>query len=237
MPLKLQSRFFATSLSVASLTLCMAFAQPAQKSSAQVAGTGSTAAASLYNGFGANYNATGSGTCSNGTDAGADFCGTDIFYNPQDGYTIKPVANLRIEAPIDPALGISGLDQGTTCGILTGAITNWSDVGGPDEAIIVVYRSGVSGTKSIVNNACGDTLTNGIPAGSSGEVANIVANTPGAIGYVEQANLNGLPSALSSPFTGATYAIYNNDNTNASDFINSITSNPDQVRSLGYNPL
>ncbi len=237
MLVKVHSRFLATSLSVASLTLCMALAQPAQKASAQVAGTGSTAAANLYNGFGANYNATGSGTCSDGTDAGADFCGTDIPYTPQDGYTITPVANLRIEAPLDPSLGISGLDQGTTCSILTGAITNWSQVGGPDEAITVVYRSGVSGTKSIVDNACGSTLTNGIAAGSSGEVANVVANTPGAIGYVEQANLNGLPSALSSPITGFTYAIYNNNNTNASDFINSITSNPDQVNSLGYNPL
>ena len=237
---KLKSRFLATSVSVAALTVGLAFAQPGQKASAQVAGVGSTAAADLYNGFGANYGGGGSGTCSSGTDAGSDFCGTDIPFGAADGYTQVPVANLRIEAPVDPGVGVTGLDQGTVCSIFSGAITNWSQVGGPDEAIVVVYRLPGSGTGFIINNACGadgSQVPGAIGAGSSGEVVNDVANTPGAIGYVEQANLNGLPSAVSPYFTGPTYAIFSNDNGNASDFINNILANPGQVSSLGYDPI
>ena len=226
---KLKSRFLATSVSVAALTVGMAFAQPAQKASAQVSGVGSTAAADLYNGFGANYGGGGSGTCASGTDAGSDFCGTDIPFPPADGYTEIPVANLRIEAPVDPAVGVTGLDQGTVCSIFSGAITNWSQVGGPDEAIVVVYRLPGSGTGYIINNACGadgSQVPGAIGARSSGEVVNDVANTPGAIGYVEQANLNGLPSAVSPYFTGPIYVIYDLNNTDVSDLINLILSNP-----------
>ena len=219
------------SISIAALTLGVTVAAlPAQKANAQVSGIGSGNVGDLFTRFGANYTPAGSGVCASGTvPDGYDFCATDIPFAPADGYTIVPVTNLRIEAPVDPAVGVTGLDQGTVCSIYSGAITNWSNLGGPDEPIVVVYRLPGSGTGYIINNACGadgSQVPGAIGARSSGEVVNDVANTPGAIGYVEQANLNGLPSAVSPYFTGPIYVIYDLNNTDVSDLINLILSNP-----------
>ena len=235
---KLKSRFLATSVSVAALTVGLAFAQPAQKASAQVSFSigGSSAAADLYTGFGANYQTSNSqggidGFNNGSLDAGA----TDIPVGVPDGAVIVPVANLRIVFPISPDLGNLNLTQDQIGSILRGEITNWSDVGGPDEAITIVSRAAGSGTRFIVDNTFGGTQ-DGVPAGSSGEVVNIVASGSGDIGYVEQANLGGLNSA-GGPITGPTYLIYNPNNTDISDFINNIKNSPDQVRALGYDPI
>ncbi len=231
---KLKSRFLATSVSVAALTVGLAFAQPAQKASAQVAGVGSTAAANLYTGFGANYGGGGSAACASGTvPDGNDFCGTDIPFTPADGLTITRVAGLRIEAPVNG--GDTGLSQGDYCAIIRGEVTTFSD-GTP---ITVVYRLPGSGTGFIVNNACGadgSQVPGAIGVGSSGAVVSTVASTPGAIGYAEQANLSGTPSALSSPIIGDTYAIYDPNNDAATGLIGAIQGNPGQVNDLGYNP-
>jgi phosphate transport system substrate-binding protein len=91
--------------------------------------------------------------------------------------------------------------------IWTGKIKNWKDVGGPDEAIILILRPASSGTratfKSIVlagaaeSTAGGQTLTED----SSGAVATAVQKTKGAISVLafayyndplNKANLNGL---------------------------------------------
>ena len=235
---KLKSRFLATSVSVAALTVGLAFAQPAQKASAQVAGVGSTAAANLYTGFGANYGGGGSGTCASGTvPDGNDFCGTDIPFDPADGFVRTRVAGLRIEAP-NNGVG-SGLSTDDYCAIIRGDVTTYTDADGNDQPITVVYRLPGSGTGFIVNSACGadgSQVPGAIGVGSSGAVVSTVASTPGAIGYAEQANLSGTPSALSSPIIGDTYAIYSPDNTAATDLINNILANPDQVSALGYNP-
>ncbi len=234
---KLKSRFLATSVSVAALTVGLAFAQPGQKASAQVAGIGSTAAADLYNGFGVNYTAVGSGVCASGTvPDGNDFCATDVPFDPADGLVRTPVANLRIEAPVNG--GDTGLSVGDYCNIISGNVTTFSD-GTP---ITVVYRSDNSGTRAIINAACGadgSQVPGAIGVGSTTDVINTVQSTPGAIGYAEQANVNaaGATTALSSPITGPTYAIYDPNNTAVTDLINTIQSNPDQVNGLGYNPF
>ncbi|MBR8835139.1 MAG: PstS family phosphate ABC transporter substrate-binding protein [Stigonema ocellatum SAG 48.90 = DSM 106950] len=226
----------AKAASVAALTVGVAFAaQPAQKASAQVSFSigGSTAAAGLYTGFGAsNYQSIGSGAGINGFNDGSLQAGaTDI---PVDGAV--PVANLRIVFPISPDLGGLSLTNDQIGSILRGEITNWNQVGGPDEAITIVSRAaGSSGTRAIVDSTFGGTQ-DGIPAGSSGEVVSIVANGSGEIGYVEQGNLGGLNSA-GGPISGPTYILFDGTNPDIIDFINNIKANPDQVRALGYDPL
>lgn len=71
-------------------------------------------------------------------------------------------------------------------GIYTGEIKNWSDVGGDDEAIVVVGREAGSGTRGAfeelleIEDAC--DYANELD--STGAVMAKVASTPGAIGYV-----------------------------------------------------
>lgn len=73
--------------------------------------------------------------------------------------------------------------------IFMGKITNWSEVGGADEEIVVINRASGSGTRATFEDAvfAGQTA----PADfkpqeqdSSGTVAKMVAETPGAISYL-----------------------------------------------------
>ena len=70
--------------------------------------------------------------------------------------------------------------------IYTGKITNWKDLGGSDEAIVVIGREAASGTRGAfeelldVKNKCAYAQE----LDSTGAVLAKVAATPGAIGYV-----------------------------------------------------
>lgn len=80
--------------------------------------------------------------------------------------------------------------------IYTGEITNWSQVGGEDAAIIVVTREEGSGTRGAfieltgvqAKNAEGKkvdyTTENALVQPSTGAVKNTVVNTPDSIGYI-----------------------------------------------------
>ena len=74
-------------------------------------------------------------------------------------------------------------------GIFTGEITNWSEVGGQDEEITVINRASGSGTRATFEDAVlGDTPVPNTftpqEQDSSGTVAQMVSETPGAISYL-----------------------------------------------------
>jgi phosphate transport system substrate-binding protein len=75
--------------------------------------------------------------------------------------------------------------------IYTGAITNWRDVGGPDEIITVFNRSEGSGTRIIFENfVLGTTLAKeDLRVSGTQGMIDLVAKTPGAIGYASTAAL------------------------------------------------
>lgn len=70
--------------------------------------------------------------------------------------------------------------------IYTGEITNWSDVGGADEQIVVIGREAGSGTRDAFEelNDVKDACKYAQELDSTGAVLAKVAATPGAIGYV-----------------------------------------------------
>ena len=73
--------------------------------------------------------------------------------------------------------------------IFTGQITNWKDVGGPDEAITVINRASGSGTRATFEAAVlkGEKVPDSFKPqeqDSSGTVATMVAGQPGAISYL-----------------------------------------------------
>lgn len=91
-------------------------------------------------------------------------------------------------------------------GIYTGEIKNWSEVGGNDEAIVVVGREAGSGTRGAfeelleIEDAC--AYANELD--STGAVMAKVASTPGAIGYVSLDVLDDTVAALSLDGVAAT---------------------------------
>lgn len=77
--------------------------------------------------------------------------------------------------------------------IYTGAIRNWSEVGGVDMPIVVVGREAGSGTRSAFEEMLGiqDICAYANEMDSTGAVMGRVAVTPGAIGYVSLDVLDG----------------------------------------------
>ena len=87
---------------------------------------------------------------------------------------------------VDPANSVSNIPADKLAAIYKGEITNWSELGGNDEAIVVIGRESGSGTRDAfeelleVKDACKYAQE----LDSTGGVKAKVAATPGAIGYV-----------------------------------------------------
>ena len=77
--------------------------------------------------------------------------------------------------------------------IYTGEITNWSDLGGSDEAIVVIGREAGSGTRGAFEELLDieDKCNYAQELDSTGAVMAKVAATPGSIGYVSLDVLDG----------------------------------------------
>lgn len=99
------------------------------------------------------------------------------------------IARDALTVVVNKDVPVANLSAAQLAGIYAGTITNWKEVGGKDEAIVVVNRDETSGTfssfKEIVMDKQKLSFTkNAIVAKENGEVAAKVAGTPGAIGYV-----------------------------------------------------
>lgn len=86
----------------------------------------------------------------------------------------------------DPANTAAGLTKDQLSGIYTGETKNWKDVGGADQAIVVVGREAGSGTRGAFEELLEieDQCAYANELDSTGAVMAKVAATPGAIGYV-----------------------------------------------------
>lgn len=112
-------------------------------------------------------------------------------------------------AVIVPAASpVEGLTLGQVRQLFSGAIDNWRDLGGPDQAVVLVAREGTSGTHDTFAALVLGTepLASGallLPSHRATVLA--VAQTPGAIGYVSLAHVgSGVKAlALAAEGTGA----------------------------------
>lgn len=81
---------------------------------------------------------------------------------------------------------VTNLTTDQVIAIYTGEISNWSEVGGPDEAIVVIGREASSGTRGAFEEILGieDACNYAQEINSTGAVVAGVQSTAGAIGYV-----------------------------------------------------
>ena len=86
----------------------------------------------------------------------------------------------------DPANKVKDLTKDQLVSIYTGETKNWSEVGGDDQAIVVVGREAGSGTRGAFEELLdiADACAYANELDSTGAVMAKVASTPGAIGYV-----------------------------------------------------
>ncbi len=104
---------------------------------------------------------------------------------------INPVGNVvardAIAVIVNPANIIDGLSIEQIKAIYIGEISNWSEIGGPDQPIVVISRDSASGTFEAFNELALQKerlRPDALLQASNAAVATSVANTPGAIGYI-----------------------------------------------------
>lgn len=149
----------------------------------------------------------GSGTgLSQVSDGAVNIGNSDVFAEEKlDADKAKELVDHQVVAQGFTAIahkdvGVDNLTKQQLKDIFLGKITNWKDVGGKDQAVVVVNRPTSSGTRATFVKVAfdgeepveGNTLTED----SNGTVLKTVAETPGAISYLGLAYLDDTVMAL-----------------------------------------
>ena len=115
------------------------------------------------------------------------------------GVVENVVAIDGIAVCVDPANEVANLTKEQRTNIYNGTITNWKEVGGADEPIIVIGREAGSGTRGAFEELVDlkDACKYANELDSTGAVIAKVASTPGAIGYASLDALDDSVKALS----------------------------------------
>ena len=100
---------------------------------------------------------------------------------------------------VDPANEVADLTKEQLTNIYNGTVTNWKEVGGADEPIIVIGREAGSGIRGAFEELVDlqDACKYANELDSTGAVIAKVASTPGAIGYASLDALDDSVKALS----------------------------------------
>ncbi|WP_281237052.1 phosphate ABC transporter substrate-binding protein [Bacillus safensis] len=136
--------------------------------------------------------AGGSGTgLSQVSEGSVQIGNSDVFAEEKDGVDAKAlkdhkVAVVGMAAAVNPEVGVKNITKDELKKIFTGKIKNWKELGGKDQKITLVNRPDSSGTRAtFVKYALdGATPAEGITEDSSNTVKKLIAETPGAIGYL-----------------------------------------------------
>lgn len=167
--------------------------------------------------------------------------------------TMAPVINNEL------AQDVKSLTQQQLIDIFTAKVTNWNEVGGPDEPIILVTRPTTSGTRALFKefalNGAEEASNTSLETDNSGTLMQTVSQNKGAIGYlalsylvnndsVSPVAIDGVAPTLENTYNG-TYPVWgyehmytrsDSDNQAAEDFISYIMGDEygKSVESQGY---
>ena len=117
----------------------------------------------------------------------ADMGDSDVIAPPSSGLIDHKVAVVGFGVIVNPSAGVTALKASQIRDIFSGKVTNWKDVGGKDQAIVVINRPKTSGTRFVFNATLMGTskiAESGLTEDSSGTVVKTVGSTPGAVSYV-----------------------------------------------------
>lgn len=131
--------------------------------------------------------------------------------------TMAPIVNKDVTEA-----GVKDLSTDQLIGIFTGQITNWKDVDGPDEDIVLVTRPSSSGTRATFEkyalNGNAEAENKSMETDDSGVLLKNVSDTKGAIGYValsylvdnkdvDAVSIDGVAPTLENTYNG-TYKVW-----------------------------
>ena len=111
-----------------------------------------------------------------------------------------------IAVVVNPENSLTALTKDQLISIYKGEVTNWSELGGSDEPIVVVGREAGSGTRGAFEEILGieDACAYALELDSTGTVVAKAASTAGAIGYVSLDMVDDTVTAVELDGTEAT---------------------------------
>ncbi|MFB5677847.1 phosphate ABC transporter substrate-binding protein [Paenibacillus terreus] len=159
-----------------------------------------------YKGISVQVQGGGSGTGLTQVSGGqADIGNSDVFAQEKlesgaDELVDHQVAVVAMAAVANPKVGVDNLTKEQLVDIFTGKVKNWKEVGGADQEIVIVNRPSSSGTRATFEKYALGTKTEDLPGSiqqdSSGTVKKLIAETPGAIGYLALSYLDDTVTSL-----------------------------------------
>jgi phosphate transport system substrate-binding protein len=209
-------------------------------------------------------NAGGSGTgLQNVSDQTVDIGDSDVF--AEDKLDADKAAELvdhqvcvvGVAAVVNNDVTVTNLTQEQLIAIFTGEITNWSEVGGEDQDIVIINRPESSGTRALFKeyalNGSEEATGVALTEDNSGTLKQTVAQTSGSIAYlafsyitdstVTALSIDGVAPTYENIYTGD-YNVwgyehmytYGDADDNCQALIDYITSDDfsDTVLDLGY---
>ncbi len=127
-------------------------------------------------------------------DGAIDIGNSDVYAEEKldasaaEGLVDHEVCVITMAPVVNAELGVTDLTTEQLTDIFTGKITNWSEVGGPDEEIMLVTRPSSSGTRALFKTwAIGgeeEASNEALETDDSGTLLQTVQQNTGAIGYV-----------------------------------------------------
>lgn len=136
------------------------------------------------------YDPTGSGAGITGAQEGSLDIGLSsrALKDGETGVSATVIALDGIGIIVNNANTVEDLTTDQIAAIATGEVTNWKEVGGPDEPITLVTRPKTSGTRALFSKyAMGgaeEAANKSLETDNSGLLVQSVAQNKGAIGYV-----------------------------------------------------
>lgn len=121
---------------------------------------------------------------------GVDIGDSDILAPGEPSLLDHRIAVVTFVVIANPSVGVSDLTTEQIADVFSGRVDNWKNIGGADQPITIINRPHSSGSRAVFVEKImhGEQPSeDGLTQDSSGTVASIVAQTPGAVAYISSA--------------------------------------------------